>query len=247
MKIPILALTSFLAAPQVQSATWQYKWTPAAGEDAPKVEISPFKYGKSWAYAVEIDDGPTSTLTVSQPLLARYQWNDAPPRVTGGVNKPFVGAAAVVVGSIGRNSASLSLDDLAELKKQGWSIVNHSYWHSGVHWDKTKMNTPEQFRRELFWSQSMLAEFVGDGRATTHLVFPNGDYNYGPYLHEFRLRSGSRTSGSSPRNLFDPELNLLNFNRNYLDTEPWVKQNNALDGLPEKPTPGDFVIDFTHG
>jgi hypothetical protein len=109
------------------------------------------------------------------------------------------------------------------------------------------MNTPEQFRRELFWSQSVLAELVGGGRATTHLVFPNGDFNYGPYLHEFGLRSGSRTSGASPRNLFDPKLNLLNFNRNYLDHEPWVAKKDVLHGLPAKPVTGDFIIDFTHG
>jgi hypothetical protein len=234
-------------ATQSQAAEWRYTWTPVPGDPTPKVVVSPFMYGKSWAYAVEIDDGPASTLTVSQPLLARYGWNDAPPGVRGGSNKPFVGAAAVVVGSIGRNSTVLSYEQLDELKKHGWSIVNHSYWHSGVHWDKSKMNTPEQFRRELFWSQSILAEFVGNGRATTHLVFPNGDYNYGPYLHEFGLRSGSRTSGSSPRNLFDPKLNLLNFSRNYLDTEPWQEKNDALHGLPEKPKSGDFIIDFTHG
>ncbi|MBW3635143.1 MAG: polysaccharide deacetylase family protein, partial [Armatimonadetes bacterium] len=247
MKKSLLALTSLLAGSQVEAATWQFQWTPAAGENTPTVEVTPFKYGKSWAYGVEIDDGGIGALTVSQPLLARYQWNVAPPGVAGGANKPFVGTAAVVVGSIGRNSASMNFEQIAELKKLGWSIVNHSYWHSGVHWDKTKMNTPEQFRRELFWSQSVLAEFIGGGRAPTHFVFPNGDYNYGPYLHEFGLLSGSRTSGSSPRNLFDPKLNLLNFNRNYLDTEPWKAKNNALHGLPEKPQPGDFVIDFTHG
>jgi hypothetical protein len=247
MKISLVLLATILLVTNVKAGTWQYKWTPTAGEVAPNVEISPFKYGKTWAYSVEIDDGPSSTLTVSQPLLARYEWNDAPSGILGGINKPIVGTAAVIVGSIGRNSASLSYDQLAQLRKLGWGIVNHTYWHTGVHWDKTKMNTPEQFRRELFWSQSILAEFVSGGRATTHLVFPNGDYNYGPYLHEFGLRSGSRTSGSVVRNLFDPKLDLLNFTRNYLDAEPWKARNDALHGLPDKPVLGDFIIDFTHG
>jgi hypothetical protein len=247
MKNFLVAGAILLFGSHAEAATWHYKWKPTISEVTPKVEISPFKYGKTWAYAVEIDDGATSTLTVSQPLLARYQWNDAPVGVIGGVNKPLVGTAAVIVGSIGRNSASLSFEQIAELKKLGWGIVNHSYWHTGVHWDKSKMNTPEQFRRELFWSQSVLAEFVSNGRATTHFVFPNGDYNYGPYLHEFGLRTGSRTSGASARNLLDAKLNLLNFTRNYLDNEPWQAKNNALHGLPEKPVLGDFIIDFTHG
>jgi hypothetical protein len=211
----------FLFFSSLSAATWEWTWTPAPGAPVPEAEIMPLKYGKTWAYTVEIDDGPVSTLTVSQPLLANYSWNDAPPGLAGGQDHPFVGGAAVVVGSIARNRTSLGWEQLAELKNLGWSILNHSYWHSGVHWDKEKMNTPEEFRRELFWSQAVLATLVGEGRTGSHVVYPNGDYNYGPYLKEFGLRSGSRTSGSSLRNVLDPKLNLLNFTRNYLDDIPW--------------------------
>jgi hypothetical protein len=248
MKKPLAGLVTVLAASSVQAAPWQYDWILAAGEDTPKVEVAPLKYGKSWAYAVEIDDGPSSTLTVSQPLLAKYQWNDAPPGVVGGTNHPFVGTAAVVMGGIDvSKSSNLSLVQINELKKHGWGIVNHSYWHSGNHWNPSKFLKPENFKRELFWSQAVFAELLGSGRGSTHFVFPNGDPGYGKYLNEYGIRSGSRVGGSSSRNLHSVELNLIDLSRNYLDEGPWIKSNNPLQGFPDKPQPGDFIIDFTHG
>jgi hypothetical protein len=69
--------------------SWSWEWKPAADEIAsPKVEICPLKYDKEWAYAVEIDDGPASTLTVAQPLLARFAFTDAPPGLAGGRSCP---------------------------------------------------------------------------------------------------------------------------------------------------------------
>src|SRR4028118_2277720 len=123
MKLLLVALATLLVASHVHAARWQYQWTLAAGQSTPQVEVTPLKYGKSWAYAVEIDDGPSSTLTVSQPLLARYQWNDAPPGVAGGTDRPFVGTAAVVLGGIdvGKES-NLSLEQIKELQKHGWSV-----------------------------------------------------------------------------------------------------------------------------
>ncbi len=239
-----LAVTDVVA----HSAQWVYRWPALPGEAAPKVEVAPLKYDKSWAYAVEIDDGPTSTLEVSLPLLARYQWNDAPPGIAGGANRPFVGTAAVTLNSIETsNSAYLTRAQLDELKIAGWNIVNHSYWHTGNHWDKTQFLKPEDFRRELFWSQVFFAQQAGDGRGATHFVYPNGDPYYQPYLTAYGLRSASRVGGSSPRNLRDPKWNPLDLTRNYLDTGVWVGQTNALAGFPKTPQSGDFVIDFTHG
>lgn len=238
---------TFLTSPGM-AATWEYSWKPTAGEAAPKFEIAPLKYGKKWAYAVEIDDNPASTLTVSQPLLAQYSWNDAPPGVAGGNNKPFVGTAALMlITHDTANPTRLNAAQVRELQEKGWVIANHSYWHSGVHWDKSKANKPEDFKRELFWSQALFAELIGNSRAPTHFVLPNGDYNYAPYLSAYGLRSASRISASSPLNLNSPKLNLLDYGRNYLDEGYWAKQNHALYGLPAKPQPGDFIIDFTHG
>ena len=242
--LPFTAVAAFLMLPSAHAAQWEYHF------QGPQltVEIAPLKYDKSWAYAVEIDDGPASTIQVSMPLLAKYQWNDAPPGVAGGQNRPFVGTAAVSLNSIGTgNSTYLSRAQIDELKVAGWGIVNHSYWHTGNHWDKSQFLKPEDFRRELFWSQVIFADQAGDGRAATHFVYPNGDFYYQPYLKEFGLRSASRVSSSSPHNMRDPKWNPLDLDRNYLDQEPWATQNNPLFGLPDAPNAGDLIIDLTHG
>jgi hypothetical protein len=248
MKKTLLTATTLVLAANAHAATWEWKLPATAANAAPQVEVSPLKYGKTWAYSVEIDDGPASTLKVSQPLLARYQWNDAPPGITGGTNRPFVGGAAVVLGGINTgNSTGLNYEQLDQLKKSGWSIINHSYWHSGNHWDPSKFLKPEDFKRELFWSQTVFAEVLGDGRGATHFVFPNGDPFYRPHLEAFGLRSASRVGGTSSRNLLNPKLRFLDLTRNYLDEGVWSKENNALWSLPDQPQPGDFIIDFTHG
>ena len=246
MKLPLVALPALtlILSASAHAAQWEYHFSGPQ----PTVEIAPLQYGKSWAYAVEIDDGPASTLQISQPMLAKYRWNDAPPGVVGGTDRPFVGTAAVSFGGVDTgNSAYLNVKQLAELRADGWDIVNHSYWHTGNHWDASQFLKPEDFRRELFWSQLFYAQDVGAGGVATHFVYPNGDYNYGPYLTEFGLRSASRVGGSSPRNLFDATWNPLDLDRNYLDTEPWLTKHDALAGLPQPPQNGDFIIDFTHG
>ncbi len=238
-KAPIQAQT------QSRAAIWHHRLHIGEGEAALKIEVCPLKYGKRWAYSFEQDDGAISVLTVTQPFFAKYQWNDAPPGVAGGANRPFVGTAAVILGSVG-NGNSVSFEQIAELRKRDWGIANHSFWHSGVHWDEKLLNTPEQNRRELFWSQTFYAELIGRGRAATHFVFPNGDYNYGPFLKEYGLLAGSRTAGTSPHNLFDDKLNLLDYPRSYLDENNWIKSDDAMQGLPVAPQNGDFLIDFTH-
>ncbi|HEX8552811.1 MAG TPA: hypothetical protein VF681_14785 [Abditibacteriaceae bacterium] len=228
------------------AATWQITLPPSVA--APTVEIAPLKYGKSWAYAIEIDDNPASTIEVSQPLLAQYQWSDAPAGQTGGTLRPFVGTAAVTfAGTDVGKPVNLTYAQIDSLKRSGWGVANHSYWHSGNHWDKSQFLKPEEFRRELFWSQVVYAELVGGGRGATHFVFPNGDYHYGPYMKEFGLQSASRVGSSSSRNLFDAKANLLDWTRAYLDEGVWAKNGNALADFPEKPALNDFIIDFTHG
>ena len=226
------------------AAQWEYRFSGPQ----PKVEIAPLKYDKSWAYAVEIDDGPVSTLQVSMPLLAKFQWNDAPPGVKGGNDRPFVGTAAVSFGGFDTgNSTLLNVKQLAELRAAGWDMVNHSYWHTGNHWDKTKFLKPEDFRRELFWSQIFYAQQSGNGRGATHFVYPNGDYHYQDYLKDYGLRSASRVGGTSPHNLFDAKWNPLDLDRNYLDEGVWAEKNDVLFGFPKTPRADDFIIDFTHG
>ena len=238
----LCALTSVLAT-SARAAQWQYRYQGSAAT----VEIAPLQFGKTWAYSLEIDDGPASTVE-SQKLLARYNWNDAPPGVGGGASRPFVGTAAVSFGGVDTtNPTYLNQKQLDELRAAGWGVANHSYWHSGNHWDAAHFLKPQDFRRELFWSQLFYAAMGGGGRGATHFVYPSGDYNYGPYLQEFGLRSASRVSGTSPRNALDAKWNPLDLDRNSLDENVWTKQNNALAGLPETPKMGDFIIDFTHG
>ena len=239
-----LMALSLLTTASAHAAQWEYRFTGPQ----PKVEVAPLKYDKSWAYAVEIDDGPVSTIQVSLPILAGYQWNDAPPGVNGGQTRPFVGTAAVSFSGFDTgNSTLLNQKQADELRAAGWDVVNHSYWHTGNHWDVTQFLKPEDFRRELFWSQVFYAETVGKGRGATHFVFPNGDFYYKPFLKEFGLRSASRVGGSSPRNLFDAKWNPLDLDRNYLDEGVWAEKNDVLLGLPKTPIKGDFIIDFTHG
>lgn len=226
---------------------WTWQWKPAVGE-APKAEICTFRYGKEWAYAVEIDDGPLSTLTVSQPLLAEYAFTDAPPGVRGGRRMPFVGGAAIIGLRTGTlNNTFLSWDQLRSLRSSGWSVLNHGYWHSGYSWDPKGAITAEQIRRELFWNQAVIAEELGGDAAPAHLVLPNGYTPYSAHLREFGLRSASRVSGASTANTRGGGFKLEDLNRNYLDEGFWAPTKDALAGLPKAPRSGDLIIDFTHG
>ncbi len=223
--------TLLLAAP-TQAATWQFSLPVSARNTDIHIKVSPLKYGKTWAYSFEQDDSPVTTLTVSQPLLAQYQWNDAPPGIAGGRNHPFVGTAAVILGSLDAgNAAVLTYAQLNQLQKSGWGIANHSYAHSGNSWDPTQALQPADFARELFWSQAVYAERIGSGRGAVHFVLPNGYVDYIPYLQTYGLRSSSRVAGSSPRNVSDAKYNLLDLNRTYLDEGVWNQQRPA-SGFP---------------
>lgn len=247
MKEAVSLIVTVLLATQVQAATWQFPLPASAKNTTVKVEVAPLKYGKTWAYSFEQDDSPATTLTVSQPLLAQYQWNDAPPGVSGGKNHPFVGTAAVIMGSLDAgNNTVLTYAQIDHLKKSGWGIANHSYAHSGNSWEPSQALKPDDFARELFWSQAVYADRIGAGRGAVHFVLPNGYVDYAPYLQKFGLRSNSRVGGSSPHNILDPKFNPMDLTRTYLDEGVWQKNSNPLLDFPEKPALGDFIIDFTH-
>jgi hypothetical protein len=237
-----------LSAVFADDRSWSWSWRPSAGEvSAPQAEVCPLLYGKRWAYTVEIDDGPSSTLTVVQPLLARFAFSDAPPGLKGGKSLPFVGGAAVMVQWVGTsNPTHLDWDQIRELEHCGWGVVNHSYWHTGNHWDPAEALKPVDFRRELFWSRALLDAMLGEGHGDVHFVFPSGDFHYGPYLGEFGIRSASRVGGSCRTIQADPEA-FRDLDRNLLDESVWAKSGDPMQGFP-KPGPklGDLVIDFTH-
>jgi hypothetical protein len=144
------------------------------------------------------------------------------------------------------NPTHLSWEQLRELEARGWGVLNHSYWHTGNHWDPSEALKPGDFRRELFWSRAILENSLGEGPRDAHFVFPNGDFHYGPYLAEFQIRSASRVGGTCRTILAEPAA-FLDLDRNWLDESVWGKSGDPLAGIP-KPGPkrGDLVIDFTH-
>ena len=235
-----------------QAAEWSWQWPAgAAGDAAPQVEVCPYLYGKEWAYAVEIDDGPVLVRDIAQPLFAKQHFSDAPPGVSGGKALPFVGGVSVMVVRVGGNNTFLSWDDLRKLQGQGWGIINHSYYHKGRTWgEPPEILSAGQVRDDLFWSQAVIAEEMG-GRPPTHFVYPNGYMGYAEYLGEFGMHSGTRVGGSSVRFPYAPEAKPLDATRSYLDEGNWKKWGNAeaLWDFPAKdgPAPGEMVIDFTHG
>lgn len=243
MKLPLLlCLAALCVALPVRAATWSYEW-PASTEAAPKVEIAPLQWGKTWAYSVEIDDGPASTLSVAAPLLARFNFSDAPPGVAGGRLRPFVGGAAIFLSRFDvDNETLLDAKALENLRAAGWELLNHSYWHSGNSWEATGALSDADIRRELFWSQSLMAALSPDGRAPTHFVYPNGYTKYSQQLAQFGFRSASRVGATSKRTI--DEAVWLDLDRNNLDEGAW---NDARQGLPTEPKIGDWTIDFTHG
>ena len=235
------------------AAEWSWQWPVSAGQAVPQAEVCHFQYGKEWAYAIEIDDGPTSMLSVIQPLLSQYKFTDAPPGITGGKALPFVGSGAIVVQSTGLDHPDLiQWDQLRKLKKLGWGIINHSYAHAGHGWAPEEKLTREQFRRDLFWSQTLIATELGTGRAPTHFVYPNGYLAYREYLAEFGLRSATHVAGE-PVNwqLYSGKPDLYNLQRSYLDEGPWLGDWGKSDVLfwfpKDGPVADQMFIDFTHG
>lgn len=233
--------------PVLEAAEWQLTWKTSGSASAPKATLCPLKFGKHWAYTVEIDDGPASTLAVSMPLLAEFQFTDAPPGVPGGVPRPFVGSAAAFPLRIGSgNPEFLGWPGLRTLQSNGWAVANHGYAHIGNHWEKGGGLTDDEIRNELFWSQTVFAAESTTGRSPAHFVYPNGYTNYASRLAEFGLFSASRVGGSG-RNMSGALSAPLDLDRNYLDEAVWMHSGNPLAGLPAVPVAGGIVVDFTHG
>ena len=230
-----------VASPGV-AETWTWSYTPAAGESV-TAAITPLKYAKKWAYGVEIDDTPKTTLTVVQPLMSSYHYTDAPPGVAGGNLRPLVGSTAMMVVRVDGNTAYLDWNDIRTLISAGWGAVNHGYWHTGNHWDPAAFLTPDQFRRELYWAQQVIGLNLYNGQRTTaHVVYPNGDYNYQDYLEEFGIRSGSHVAGYTHN--IGPGANFERIGRNNLDG---LATSNPMKDFPAAPAELDYVLDFTHG
>lgn len=228
-----------------RAATWECAWP---SNTAPKIQIAPLLWGKTWAYSLEIDDGPASTFTVVQPLLAKFAFSDAPVGVGGGKPKPFVGGAAIFMARFDSgNSTLLNAEQLRGLQQSGWELLNHSYWHSGRSWgDAAGQLGAADIRRELFWSQALMATLSPGNRAPAQFVFPNGYTPYAEHLGEFGIRGASRVGASSKRRI-DEKTVWLDLDRNYLDEGTWAKSGDALQGLPPTPAQNDWIIDFTHG
>ncbi len=231
-----------------QEIRWEYCWT--GDTNVPKVTMSPYLYGKTWAYTVELDDGGIMAKSTAQPLMADYKFTDAPPGIKGGKEIPFTGSVAIMVCNMdGGNNTVLSWGDVKFLRERGWDITNHSYWHTGCHWDKSKILSPDQFKRELFWSQALFSHFVYDDKqAPLSFVYPSGDYNYKPFLKEFNLVAGSRVSGSSAASFLSPDFNVLEIGRSNLDNLGTEKNKDPMGHFPKgNIIPGTMHTDFTHG
>ncbi|HBC86651.1 MAG TPA: hypothetical protein DCZ94_06835 [Lentisphaeria bacterium] len=242
----IFALYFATLAVSAQDIKWEYSWS---GDAKPKASVSPFLFGKTWAYTVELDDGGILAKNIAQPLFAEYKFTDAPPGVKSGKEMHFVGNVAVMVCNMaGGNNTILSWEDVKELISKGWDITNHSFWHTGIHWDKTKLLSPDQFKRELFWSQAVFSHYVyADKKAPLTFVYPSGDYNYKPFLKEFNLLAGSRCSGSSAASVFDPKFDPLELCRSNLDGLGGDKNMDPLGQFPKDIKEGTLHIDFSHG
>jgi hypothetical protein len=247
--LPCLILLAM--ARWTSAAEWTWQWN-AVEDRAPTAEVTKFRYGKVFAYALEMDDGPKSMRTVAMPLLAKQAYTDAPPGVAGGNRRPFVGGAAIIVGSTGtRNSSVIHWDGLQKLRDAGWSLLNHSYFHAGRSYgNPPEILSDDQMRFDLFWAQTIIAARTAEG-PPTHFVYPNGYMDYAKVLGEFGILSGSRVSGSSGRDAYGPKLKMLDVSRNYLDEGYWKNnfKGEVMAGfpMPDGPKEGEVVLDFTHG
>ncbi len=247
-----MAVAAVCTSASLAAAEWSWQWPAGAtGGAVPQVEITPYLYGKQWAYTVEIDDAPKLTHDVAMPLLARQQFTDAPPGVSAGRLMPFVGGAAIIVLRVGGNEHHLSWDDCRALRDAGWGIINHSYFHRGRLGENGDKLSPEDIRFDLFWSQTLIAHEVGDGRAATHFAYPYGNSVYQKYLGEFGMVSGSRTAGKSIRHPYNDGAIHLDYPRNNIDEKAWSGSRGNSEVLwqfpdGDGPAEGQLVLDFTH-
>jgi len=245
-----------LCAGNLCAAEWTWTWTPALGDKAPTAEVCTFKYGKTWAYAVEIDDGPKWARSFAVPFLAEHHYTDAPPGVAVGQRRAFVGSAAVIVGVVGNKDTALNWDDLKALLEAGWGVMNHSFDHRANGWSgPAALLSEAQAREDAFWSQAILAGRLPGGRAPTGAVYANGytDYNRNGTLLACGLSIATRVGGSSPRDVLSPKVNWMDFTRAYLDEKVWSNEWNKSQPLADfpganqgGPASNSLVIDFTH-
>lgn len=232
-----------------RAVQWSWEWVPDAMEASPAVTICPYKYAKTLAYAIEIDDGPSSVLPAAQ-FFANYKYTDAPPGVSGGTQKPIVGSAASFIKRLQGNSAYVTFAELRQIITMGWQTSNHSYAHS---FSSGSPGTAAQMREDHFWSQAIYALETGNGRGLSHFVYPNGWLGYqgnitggsndGLYFNEFGFRSGSLVGGSGGNKPYAVNAKMREFNRNNLDG---IGPANPMVDFPTTLTGGEFIIDFTH-
>lgn len=229
------------------------QWTWSIDTDASvQAEVSPLMYGKKWAYAVEIDDGPQNLMTIIQPLLAEFNYTDAPPGIAGGNVKPFVGGAGVIVNSSQTgHPIHLSWEKMQQLKGDGWEIINHGHAHIGRSWgNPPQILTQDQIDNELYWSQTILGNMIGQGRTPVTFIYPNGYSDYNKRLAHFGLLSGTRVAGRSTDDLYSSKLQLMDLTRRYLDDGYWNARGKAdpLFDFPQGdgPAQNTMIIDFTH-
>jgi len=99
--------------------TWRWE-CPELAATAGSVTVEPVKFGKSWAYALEFDDGGVFAQDVAAPMLEKFSFTDAPPGVPGGRKIPFVASMAIypfVIG--GENNTLLTWEQILSPRDKG--------------------------------------------------------------------------------------------------------------------------------
>lgn len=242
----IICFVTGIISAQAETWTWQFP----AQKNKIKASICPVKYGKDWAYVLEMDDSLSCAKTTAEPLISQYQYTDAPTGVKGGKGKTFKGTVAALIICIGsKNSSYFSWKQVKELRDKGWGIANHGYWSTGNHWDPKKRLDKEQFERELFWCQVFLGNKLYDGKsAPAHMVYPNGDHYYKPHMGKYGILSASSTGGRRPIKLDKSNLDLTRMGRHNLDWWGWKKKGGeSMYLFPNNgPAKNTLHIDFTH-
>ncbi|GHT21038.1 hypothetical protein FACS189430_00450 [Bacteroidia bacterium] len=228
---------------------WTYTWAGNPADSAIRASICPVKYGKKWAYSIEIDDGTRQTGLFAPDFFATFKYTDAPPEIRGGTPMPVVGSLSVIVSPVDADCRVLTHGDLSQIQKKGWSIANHSYSHSGRTWgDLPEILSEESMVKDLFWSQTILTTWNIHGCVPVHYVYPNGYTDYANHFDETEIISASLVGGTDGRNILHPDTGKrLYLDRTFLDESVWSNTGNPLEGLPLNGfKTGDLQIDFTH-
>lgn len=220
---------------------WEYSWSGTPADSSIRAGICKMKYGKNWAYSVEIDDGLRQSALFAPDFFAQFKYSDAPPGEGNGKLLPVVGELAVFLFPMDVNATLLRSNELSFLKENGWSVSNHSYFHSSENLcEKSLIN-------DLFWSQTILANRNKDHRAPVHFVYPFGDTVYAAHLDRAGIISASLVNGNDDINLYRTNHHQQLFlNRQLLDEYVW-RHLDPLTGIPQGGfNEGDLLIDFTH-